>query len=128
MNAFSAAGSYRNKRSEISLVSTVGDYSAAVLLVREREFSKLVLNWIVETSIFSDPYDIINNRHFKRIVSLGQPAIGLIIAEISANPSLLSEALKEITGEYPVQESSFGDLQAMANDWRKWWNLKRHAG
>ncbi len=63
---------------------------------------------------------IVSHPAFHRIIAMGKPAIPLILRELEKEPSFLSWALREITGERPVPESARGNIPRIARIWLEW--------
>ncbi|MCL1991331.1 MAG: hypothetical protein FWG66_00065 [Spirochaetes bacterium] len=82
--------------------------------------------WHNETKYLSSP-KMFENKHYRNIISLGMNAVPGIIEKLKETPSHLFEALAEITGEDPVDETHWGDLEQMAQDWIKWWEKENRA-
>jgi RNA polymerase sigma factor (sigma-70 family) len=83
--------------------------------------------WYDETKYLSSP-KMFENKHYRDIISLGGNAVPCIIKKLTEEPAHLFEALVEITGQDPVPESHWGDIEQMALDWVKWWEDKKNAG
>lgn len=65
-------------------------------LINRIQFEKYFSNWQNETFFLSSTEQIINNKNFKGIVSLGIKAVPFIIEEINRKPSVLVWALNFI--------------------------------
>lgn len=65
-------------------------------LINRIQFEKYFSNWQNETFFLSSTEQIINNKNFKGIVSLGVKAVPFIIEEINRKPSVLVWALNFI--------------------------------
>jgi hypothetical protein len=59
--------------------------------------------WRSETAHSSFAEDKTASPHFKKIVSLGEHVVPLIVNELSHEPSFLFLALEEITGHDPIR-------------------------
>ena len=82
--------------------------------------SFLKATWLEETINHSSPTDIFTNRYYLRIINLGPFLINCILEDLSTSPNYWFEALSKITGEDPVPDSHYGDVNAMAQDWLNW--------
>jgi hypothetical protein len=82
--------------------------------------------WYNETKYFSSP-KMFENQNYKNIISLGISVVPSIIKKLKETPAHLFEALVEITGQDPVPEDHWGDIEQMALDWIKWWEEKHCA-
>ena len=76
--------------------------------------------WHNETKYLSSPI-MFENKHYRNIILLGMSVVPSIIKKLKETPAHLFEALVEITGEDPVPENHWGDIEEMAQDWIKWW-------
>jgi hypothetical protein len=83
-------------------------------------FDEYYEKWYNETKYLSSP-KMFENEHYKNIVSLGNSVVPSIIRKLKETPVHLFEALVEITGQDPVPENHWGDIELMAQDWVKWW-------
>jgi len=54
---------------------------------------------------------------YQEIVKMGKIALPYIFAELAKEPTHWFHALKQITNENPVKETSKGNIQLMTNDW-----------
>jgi hypothetical protein len=77
-----------------------------------------IVNWQKETKFASNISAMVQNANFKNILSLGKPAVPIILQEINKNPSNLVWALNYIEG-FNISRSpiSIGDACRM---WIKW--------
>lgn len=83
-------------------------------------FRALRDQWKRETMFMSSARDIILNDAYQRIISMGERAVPLILAELQDSPAAWFWALTAITGEDPVREQHRGNVQLMAQDWIEW--------
>lgn len=118
MNAITGLITYRSTSPDYGFVSTPGDYrrNSSDPIIK-RAFIDAVRKWRMSTALMSSPEDILSDPDFRKIVDFGSAAIPLLINEIIARPSLLVQALAEITQVDPVAETSLGNLELMARDW-----------
>jgi len=79
--------------------------------------------WYNETKYLSSP-KIFENKHYRDIISLGNIVVPSIIKKLREEPADLFKALVEITGQDPVPESHWGDIEQMSQDWINWWEEK----
>jgi hypothetical protein len=65
-------------------------------------------------------------RHpaYRQIVSMGQPAVRLLLEELQREPNFWFTALRELTGENPVPAESAGKIKEMAGAWIDWGKAK----
>jgi len=86
-------------------------------------FRKYYGKWYDETKYLSSS-KMFENKYYKDIISLGISVVPSIIKKLREEPTHLFEALVEITGQDPVPESHWGNIEQMALDWVKWWEEK----
>ena len=55
------------------------------------------------------PAEIADHPAYREIIAMGEPAIGLILAELETRPDHWFEALRALTGEDPVPPEARGD-------------------
>lgn len=84
------------------------------------EFDALRHEWKAGTKFTSSMSDMILNFAYQRIIGLGSSVVPLIIEELTNNPDHWFWALRAITGEDPVPESSAGNLRKMTQAWLQW--------
>lgn len=87
------------------------------------EFAALAEAWTEETALSSSVTEIASNRHYRRIVGMGEAALPLILDRLRRkrdDPEHWFEALAEITGEDPVPDSASGNTVRMADAWLRW--------
>lgn len=88
------------------------------------EFRRLVRRWRYSILTTSSTDEIFSNADFKRIVSMGDKAVPLIVREIIERPDCLVAALPIITGADPVPERARGDFLEMARIWAQWYSCR----
>jgi hypothetical protein len=57
---------------------------------------------------------------YQEIISMGRPAVPLLLAELRRRPDHWFLALSAITGANPVPSESAGKLAEMAEAWIRW--------
>ena len=57
---------------------------------------------------------------FRKIISMGQPAVPLILERMRYQGRHWFEALQQITGEDPISPADYGNIAAMQNSWLQW--------
>ena len=92
----------------------------------DKIFNENYNKWYEGTKYLSSS-KIYDNEYYRNIVSLGVYVIPCIIEKLKESPVQLFEALAEITGEDPVPENHWGDMEKMAEDWINWWDKKNNA-
>jgi type I restriction enzyme M protein len=84
-------------------------------------FSELRDKWHEETRLLPNATKRAINRHYQRIIGMGEAALPLILNDLSTNGTDdWFWALTSITGENPITEDIAGNMQAMAMSWIKW--------
>jgi len=89
----------------------------------ETIFREYYDNWYNDTKYLTSP-KMFENKHYRDIISLGSSVVPSIIKKLREEPAHLFEALVEITGQDPVPESHWGDIEQMTSDWIMWWKEK----
>jgi len=89
-------------------------------------FNEYYDKWYNETKYLSSP-KMFENKNYKTIISLGGSVVPSIIRKLRETPAHLFEALVAITGQDPVPESHWGDIDQMSQDWINWWEEKGRA-
>ncbi|MBI4648180.1 MAG: hypothetical protein HY738_16755 [Bacteroidia bacterium] len=88
-------------------------------------FELLVKKWKNETRFFSFSNDITKSESYKLIINMGKVALPFIFQELKKEPAHWFVALKQITKENPVKETSKGNIVKMVNDWLLWGKTKK---
>ena len=83
-------------------------------------FELLVQKWKNETKYYSFSKEIVGSDSYKEILKMGKIALPFIFGELEREPTHWFHALKQITNENPVKETSKGNIQLMTNDWVSW--------
>lgn len=83
-------------------------------------FEILAQKWKNETRYYSFSKDIVTSPSYQQIIKMGKIALPYIFAELAKEPTHWFHALKKITNENPVKETSKGNIQLMTNDWLLW--------
>ncbi|MEZ4885733.1 MAG: hypothetical protein R3E32_13450 [Chitinophagales bacterium] len=86
----------------------------------ELKFQLLAQKWKEESKFFSFTKDIVQTESYQAILKMGNTAIPFILKELEKKPKHWFYALKHLTKENPIQESSKGNLQLMTKDWMQW--------
>jgi len=98
------------------------DKSKSIDVIFDEYYDK----WYNETKYMSSP-KMFENKYYKKIISLGDSVVPSIIRKLKKTPAHLFEALAEITGQDPIPENHWGDIEQMAQDWINWWEEKNSA-
>jgi hypothetical protein len=88
--------------------------------VTECRFRHLAELWKRETVYLSNVVKKAMHPAYQGIIGLGEPAVPLILEDLKRDAADWFWALNAITGENPVQESSAGNVDAMAEAWLRW--------
>jgi hypothetical protein len=92
----------------------------ATSLTLSQRFEALAAQWRRETRHLSLMSDIVLNTAYQQIISMGKPAIALILQDLKQQPDHWFWALRSITGENPIQQEDRGRLPQMAEAWLEW--------
>ena len=93
--------------------------------LRDR-FNRLVLAWRAGTGGLSSPRAIASHPTYREIISMGDPALPLILEELRDNGGWWYPALRAITGENPVPPDARGNPPANARAWVDWGRKRGH--
>ncbi len=88
-------------------------------LIRER-FLELANQWETETVLLSSSDQAAEHPAHREIVSMGEPAVHLILERMKSQGGHWFTALHEITGADPVEPADRGNVSAMQEAWLKW--------
>lgn len=88
--------------------------------LRESKFDTLANLWRADTRFMSSPDRQAFHAAYQQIIGMGSDALPLIAKEIRTKDERWFWALKCITGEDPVRESSRGRFDDMKADWLQW--------
>jgi hypothetical protein len=84
------------------------------------EFNRLVREWRRATLALSFVDQKINHPAFRRIVSMSELAIPLIISELRRHPDFLYLALEQIVGQQQVPADGAHNPRAIIDAWLRW--------
>ena len=87
-------------------------------------FHALAERWHRETGMFSSIAKKLRHPAYQGILSMGDVAVPLILAELASRPGHWFEALKSLTGEDPVPEGDRADVRKAATAWLAWGRRK----
>jgi hypothetical protein len=94
-----------------------------------RRFQGLASQWIATTRYRSNTQALRKHPVYQELVSLGEPVVPLILAELERAPNVSwFTVLNGITGENPVPPALAGRVDAMAGAWIEWGRQLGHAG
>lgn len=86
----------------------------------KQRFTKLAAEWKKNRRPAASIVKMADHPAYKEIVSLGKPAVPLLLAELEREPDHWFLALHSLTGASPVPEESRGRLNEMAAAWIRW--------
>ena len=86
----------------------------------EQKFKELAEEWRTETEMLSLVSQMASHPAYQKIIDMGSPVIPLLLKELEKEPDYWFWALREITGENPVQPEQKGQLKQMARAWLQW--------
>ena len=86
---------------------------------RER-FLKLADQWEYETVLLSSTDQITEHPAHREIVSMGEPAVPLILERMQSQGGHWFHALRAITGADPISPEERGTIAAMQEAWLDW--------
>ncbi len=92
-------------------------------LLKQR-FEQLAAAWKCKAQFLSSPKEMAALPEYRRIVELGQGVIPLLLDELRVSPSFWFSALRELTGEDPVDDTVRGKVDKMAEAWVLWGESK----
>jgi hypothetical protein len=83
-------------------------------------FHALADEWRAATRFLASPSAASEHPAYRALVSLGQAAVPLILAELAAAPEPWFAALRELTGADPVPPDDRGRPKVAAEHWLAW--------
>jgi hypothetical protein len=90
----------------------------------EKRFKRLVKTWIRDTEYMSSSVQMAEHPAYREIISMGEAAVPLLLAELRRRPDFWFAALRTITGANPVPREMAGKVKAMAKAWLEWGQTK----
>ncbi|SRR5260221_1887520 len=88
------------------------------------EFCSLRDSWRREILSSSSMIEMVDDSNYQKIIALGEQVLPLIFEDMEREPDHWFFALREITGEDPVNDEDSGDLEKMTKSWLEWWKNK----
>ncbi len=82
-------------------------------------FIQLSELWKKETSMVSNPKEILSNISYRTIVS-NKENLPFIFNDLKENGGEWFQALEEMTGQDPIDPVSYGDYERIRYVWIKW--------
>jgi hypothetical protein len=76
--------------------------------------------WKKETKYISSITEIVNNKHYKRIIDMGPKVVPAILRHIDKYPDHFSYALLQLTGENPIVPDDCGRILNQCKTWVQW--------
>ena len=92
-----------------------------------QRFTELADQWEKETVFLSSMRRIAAHPAHQEIVSMGEPAVPLILERMRAQGGYWFYALRDITGANPIQPADRGKVSAMQEAWLEWGEANGYA-
>ncbi len=86
----------------------------------EQRFQRLADLWTRETAFHSSTSVRVNHPAYQEIISLGLPAVPLMLRDLATTRRHWFGALRSITGADPVSSSEAGNINLMIESWQQW--------
>lgn len=86
----------------------------------EAEFMRLADQWVEDTGHLSNVATKARHPAYQAIIQMGEEAIPFLLRELERSPNDWFAALYRITGADPIQKSSYGIVEEMADAWIAW--------
>jgi hypothetical protein len=83
-------------------------------------FESLAEQWQTATRFDSSLARATAHPCYRAIVELGDEIVPVLLEQLQRGPEAWFTALREITGEDPVEPKQRGDMRAMARAWINW--------
>ncbi|MDE2687317.1 MAG: hypothetical protein OXI16_07460 [Chloroflexota bacterium] len=91
----------------------------------EDAFQRCAAAWKRDTGHLSVEGEIATHEAYQSIISMGAPAIPLILEDLRQEPHHWFIALGELTGESPeLPEEDYGSIDALSDAWVEWGKSK----
>ncbi|MFP3089966.1 hypothetical protein LQZ21_06520 [Treponema sp. TIM-1] len=87
----------------------------------DNAFQRYYQKWEEETALMPSS-DMFENANYKAIIAMGWKAVPYIIEQLRKKPCQLFNALRQITGVYPIKSGHVGLMDEMAKDWIEWYD------
>ena len=104
-------------------VATVGvaESDAPTIQPADRDrFNQLADQYEIETVFMSNSWHASNHPAYQEIISMGEPAVPLILKRMQAEGGHWFIALRTITGANPVKPDDRGKIAIMQASWLEW--------
>jgi hypothetical protein len=85
-----------------------------------QEFADLVKRWQSETSHWSSVGKRLRHPAYQSIIELGPSVVALLLGQLSTDQDDWFHALTELTGQQPVPQKHFGDVEKVTAAWINW--------
>jgi hypothetical protein len=86
----------------------------------EERFNQVASDWLTATGHLSSIRRKLDHPLYRELVSMGEPAVPLILKAISRRPSRLVRALADITREDPADRASAENILDVIQAWITW--------
>ena len=99
-----------------------GQYAdeAEIAPADRQRFTELADQWEWETVLYSNTALACRHPAYQEIISMGEPAVPLILERLRGERGHWDCALADITGESPVKRSDWGYIAAIKASWLEW--------
>lgn len=98
------------------------------ILGLQEKFNRLHKAWNKETMMTSSMHKIIENQNYQEIIKMGEVVLPFIFKSLQAEPDHWFHALREITGDNPINPEDAGRLHKMTESWLNWAKEKGYLG
>ena len=95
-------------------------YEAAVDPADRERFRELADEWQNETVLLSSSDQVTEHPAYQKIISLGKPAVPLILERMQSQGGHWFHALHDITNADPVSPADRGNVVVMQKSWLQW--------
>jgi hypothetical protein len=88
--------------------------------VDRKRISELVATWKSGAGVTSSLSERFAHSAYRELISLGEPVVPYLLAELEREPDWWFAGLKSITGADPVPADNRGKLGEMTRAWLQW--------
>jgi len=108
--------------------STIGPTLGVLIVVdlqKDTWFRSWADQWSRETAHLSSHSTRRRHPAYQQIIGLGRAAIPMLLGELQHHPDFWFSALRELTGEDPVEDHMRGKFDEMRDAWLEWARRKQ---
>jgi len=91
---------------------------------QDADFERLASQWHRETDHLSVTLDVLSKRTYKRILTMGERVVPLILEDLRVHGGHWFEALELLTGENPAKDAR--NHAEASKAWLEWGRLRFH--